>query len=44
VAIDGARALVGVTGKICKPGNKPECVTNADPAAIFSMGSTFMAL
>jgi hypothetical protein len=44
VAIDGTRALVGITGKICSPGNRPECVTNADPAAIFSTGNTFTAL
>jgi hypothetical protein len=44
VAIDGARALVGFTGRLCFPGNTPECVTNADPAAIFSAGSTFTTL
>jgi hypothetical protein len=44
VAIDGTRALVGITGKICVPGNKPECVTNVDPSAIFSAGNTFTAL
>jgi hypothetical protein len=44
VAIDGTHALVGTTGKICRPGSRPECVTNADPATIFSAGSTFTAL
>jgi hypothetical protein len=36
VAIDGDEALVGSTGKFCVPGQKPECYTNSDPAAIFS--------
>jgi hypothetical protein len=44
VAIDGTRALVGITGKICSPGSTPECVTNTDPAAIFSAGNTFATL
>lgn len=44
VAIDGTRALVGFTGKICSPGNTPKCVTNTDPATIFSGGSTFTTL
>jgi len=44
VAIDGTQALVGFTGKICSPGNTPECVTNTDPAAIFSGGDTFTTL
>jgi hypothetical protein len=44
VATDGTRALAGITGKICVPGNKPECVTNVDPSAIFSAGNTFTAL
>jgi hypothetical protein len=44
VAIDGTRALVGFTGKICPPGNTRECVANADPSAIFSAGNTFTAL
>ena len=44
VAIDGTRALAGTTGKICRPGNRPECVTNVDPSAVFSTGNTFMTL
>jgi hypothetical protein len=44
VAIDGTRALVGLTGKICSPGRMPECVTNVDPSAIFSAGNTFTTL
>jgi len=44
VALDGMQALVGFTGKICSPGNTPECVTNTDPAAIFSERSSFTTL
>lgn len=44
VAVDGTRALVGFTGKICSPGSSPECVANTDPAAIFSSGGTFGSL
>ena len=44
VAIDGTHALAGITGKICRPGNTPECVTNVDPSAIFSTGNTFTTL
>ena len=36
VAIDGDQALVGATGKFCTPGQQPECITNNDPAAVFS--------
>jgi hypothetical protein len=43
-ATDGARALVGMTGTICSPDQKPSCVTNGDPAAIFDSGKTFSAL
>ena len=44
VAIDGTRALVGFTGKICSPRATPECETNTNPAAIFSAGNTFATL
>ncbi|HEX4829861.1 MAG TPA: hypothetical protein VH478_02040 [Trebonia sp.] len=44
VAIAGTRALVGFTGKLCFPGARTECESNADPAAIFSGGRTFEAL
>ena len=43
-AIDGSRALVGLTGTICSPDQKPSCVTNNDAAAIFDSGKTFAAL
>jgi hypothetical protein len=43
-AIDGARALVGLTGTICSPQQSPSCVTNEDPAAIFDSGKTFAEL
>jgi hypothetical protein len=36
VAIDGDKALVGTTGTFCLPTEKPACLTNNDPAAIFS--------
>lgn len=50
VAVDGTRALVGFTGKICSPGATPlpgatpACIANANPAAIFSARNTFAAL
>lgn len=44
VAVHGTRALVGFTGKVCSPGVMPECVTNTDPAAVFSAGDTFAEL
>src|SRR5215469_2683472 len=44
VAVDGDRALVGFTGTDCQPGQQPECVTNRDPAAIFSAARSFSAL
>jgi hypothetical protein len=50
VAISGTRALVGFTGKVCPPPaaspvpGAPECMTNANPAAIFSAGRTFATL
>jgi hypothetical protein len=44
VAISGTHALVGFTGKICSPGATPECMTNTNPATIFSAGNTFAAL
>jgi hypothetical protein len=43
-ATDGAKALVGMTGTICSPDQKPSCVTNGDPAAIFESGKTFSVL
>jgi hypothetical protein len=44
VAVSGTRALAGFTGKICSPGATPECMTNTNPAAVFSAGDTFAAL
>jgi hypothetical protein len=44
VAIQGDEALVGTTGTYCSPGQKPECYTNSDPAAIFSSGKSFSSL
>jgi hypothetical protein len=43
-ATDGTMALVGMTGTICSPDQKPSCVTNNDPAAIFDNGKTFREL
>jgi hypothetical protein len=39
VAVNGQKALVGITGKICTPRNP--CFTNTDPAAIFKDGKSF---
>ncbi|HVA08338.1 MAG TPA: hypothetical protein VNG12_16510 [Acidimicrobiales bacterium] len=44
IAIDGDDALVGTVGTFCSPNNSPTCVTNSDPAAIFSSGQTFATL
>lgn len=44
VAIDGDRALVGVTATLCQPGQTPECAANHNPAAIFSTSKSFAAL
>jgi hypothetical protein len=44
IAIDGDRALVGLTGTFCQPGGSPKCITNHDPAAIFSSTVTFAHL
>jgi len=44
VVIDGDKAVVGMTGTICTPGNSPECFTNNDPAAVFATSSSFSAL
>jgi hypothetical protein len=44
VAIDGAKALIGVTGTICVPHQTPRCFTNTDPAAIFKSGKPFATL
>lgn len=44
VAIRGERAVVGMTGTFCTPGEKPECFTNTDPAAVFSTVHSFSGL
>lgn len=44
VALEGDRALVGLTGTNCNPTVKPRCSTNRDPAALFSSGRSFGAL
>jgi hypothetical protein len=44
VVVDGSEALVGVTGTFCLPQGTPRCVTNTDPAAIFSTGKPFAIL
>jgi len=44
VAIDGNEALVGSIGTECVSNATPTCITNRDPAAIFSSGQTFFRL
>jgi hypothetical protein len=44
VAIQGDKAVVGMTGTFCTPGQKPECFTNTDPAAVFSTVHSFSGL
>jgi hypothetical protein len=44
VVTHGTQALVGITGSLCSPGSTPECVTNTDPAAVFSSGKSFASL
>jgi hypothetical protein len=43
-AIDGSKALIGLTGTICVPNQKPSCFTNKDPAALLDSGKTFATL
>jgi hypothetical protein len=43
VAIDGTKALVGETGKVCDSAAH-RCYSNGDPAAIFSSGKPFSSL
>jgi hypothetical protein len=44
VAVDGNEALVGSLGTQCLPFENPKCITNRDPAAIFSTGQSFATL
>jgi hypothetical protein len=44
VAVDGTEALVGSTGTFCTPNQTPTCVSNDDPAAIFSEAKPFSDL
>jgi hypothetical protein len=43
IAMDGDKAVVGITGTECQVG-QTECTTNDDPAAIFTTLHTFSAL
>jgi hypothetical protein len=43
-AIDGNKALIGFTGKVCVLKLSPSCFTNNDPAAILDSGKSFSAL
>ena len=43
VVIDGDKAVAGITGTVCAAG-QTGCVTNNDPAAIFTTLHTFSAL
>jgi hypothetical protein len=42
VATRGSEALVGSTGTFCGPGH--DCISNANPAALFTQGKSFAAL
>jgi hypothetical protein len=44
VAVQGGKAVVGITGTFCAPGQTPECFTNTDPAAVFSTVHSFSGL
>jgi hypothetical protein len=44
VAVRGAEALVGSTGRYCAVAQTPECTANANPAALFERGKSFAAL
>jgi hypothetical protein len=44
VAVDGNEALVGSTGTFCVPNDTPVCMSNADPASIFSSAEPFSEL
>jgi hypothetical protein len=44
VAIHGDKALVGTTATFCDANQKPACLTNSDPAAIFSAAKPFAVL
>ncbi len=44
VAVAGDEALVGSTGTFCTPHQTPACVSNDDPAAIFSEAKSFTEL
>jgi hypothetical protein len=43
IAVDGDKAVAGLTGTLCLSG-QTECITNTDPAAIFTDLHTFSAL
>ena len=44
IAIDGDKALIGLTGTFCVLKLYPSCFTNNDPAAILDSGKSFSAL
>jgi hypothetical protein len=44
VVIQDKRALVGFTGTFCISTSKPKCMTNINPAALFSSGKSFNVL
>jgi hypothetical protein len=44
VAVHGNKALVGTTGTVCTPGQTPRCVSNHNPAAIFTTAKPFATL
>lgn len=43
-AIDGTEALIGITGTICVPNQKPSCFTNKDPSSLLDSGKPFATL
>jgi hypothetical protein len=43
-AIDGTKALIGITGTVCVPNQKPHCYSNTNPAAILDSGKPFATL
>ncbi len=43
-AVDGTKAIIGITGTVCLPNQTPSCFTNNDPAALFDSGKSFAAL
>jgi hypothetical protein len=44
IAVKGTKALVATLGTDCEAGTSPQCVTNSDPASIFSSAKSFDTL